>query len=376
VAIVFVGSTAAVVAAREGKTTKSPAELTAHSVKTSHYEYVVVDGEIDVYDIDRQNAFVHRISVPPITHPHGVVANPRTDRLYVTYGAQGGSAGNGSMVALDLRTEQVLWVDHYDHGIDSVAVTPNGRTLYLPVGELSPDDVWKVIDAPTHKATGEIVAGAGPHNTVVSLDGRFVYLAGTMYPFLAVASTATNKVVRWIGPLKSGGRPFTINHAQTLAFTTAENWLGFQVSSIKTGKVLYTVSPPGFPYDPRTYTDSPSHGISLLPNERRIFVIDTVNGYVHVFDVSRLPKSPPRRIADIKLAHPPPSDGWLQASRDGRYVYVGRAGDVIDTRTLKIVQYLEPIQRSADFLEIDWRRGRPVFTTSRYGLGYAPLRKR
>jgi hypothetical protein len=74
-----------------------------------------------------------------------------------------------------------------------------------------------------------------------------------------------------------------------------------------------------------------------------------------VFDVSRLPRSRPRDVANIKLAHPPPFDGWLQHSRDGRYVYVGRAGDVIDTKTRGIVAYLPPLQRTADFLEIDWR---------------------
>jgi hypothetical protein len=55
----------------------------------------------------------------------------------------------------------------------------------------------------------------------------------------------------------------------------------------------------------------------------------------------------PRDIADIKLAHPPSVDGWLQHSRDGRYVYVGLAGDVIDTRTRKIVAFLPPLQQTA-----------------------------
>jgi hypothetical protein len=86
--------------------------------------------------------------------------------------------------------------------------------------------------------------------------------------------------------------------------------------------------------------------------------------------VSGLPKSAPRDVADVKMAHRPPNDGWLQHSRDGRYVYVGRAGDVIDTRTRKVVAFLPPMQETADFLEIDWRKGRPVSTTNRYGIGY------
>jgi hypothetical protein len=86
--------------------------------------------------------------------------------------------------------------------------------------------------------------------------------------------------------------------------------------------------------------------------------------------VSGLPGAAPRDVADIKLPHAPPNDGWLQHSRSGRYVYVGRAGDVIDTRTRKVVAYLPPLRQTATFLEIDWRGSRAVATTSRYGIGY------
>jgi hypothetical protein len=63
-------------------------------------------------------------------------------------------------------------------------------------------------------------------------------------------------------------------------------------------------------------------------------------------------------------------DGWIQHSRDGRYVYVGDAGDVIDTRTRAVVARLPPLRNSRKHLEIDWRGGVPVATTSRTGLGY------
>ena len=92
------------------------------------------------------------------------------------------------------------------------------------------------------------------------------------------------------------------------------------------------------------------------------------------FDVSGLPARAPRDVADIKLVHAPPNDGWLQHSRDGRYVYVGRSGDVIDTKSRKVVAYLPPLENTADFLEIDWSNGRPVATTNRYGVGYVRLR--
>jgi DNA-binding beta-propeller fold protein YncE len=143
-------------------------------------------------------------------------------------------------------------------------------------------------------------------------------------------------------------------------------WISFR--STRTAN-LYVAGATGV-----TFGYVPDRGISLSPNERELYLIDTPNGYVHVFDVSRLPRSRPRDVANIKLAHPPPNDGWLQHRRDGRYVYVGRAGDVIDTKTRRIVAFLPPLQRTADFLEIGWRAGRPVSTTQRYGVGYVVAR--
>jgi DNA-binding beta-propeller fold protein YncE len=361
---------------RGGGAGTSPAILTAHSRTTGHFEYVVDAGKISVYSIDRRNRLVQTISVPQLGTPRGVVASPRTGTLYVSYGGQGGSFGTGSLLALDLRSGNVLWNRDYRSGVDSLAITPDGRTIYLPAGEASNVGTWSIVDASDGSVVGTLDGPVGAHNTIMGPDGRFVYLAGVDTPYLEVASTATNAVVRRAGPLNGPGvRPFTIDASQTLAFTTARSFLGFQVSDLRTGKVLYTVPVPGFGWNPQTFQRTPDHGISLSPNGRELYLIDTPNGYVHVFDASGLPAKAPRLVASVKLAHAPPNDGWLQHSRNGRYVYVGRSGDVIDTRTRRVVDYLPPLQATADFLEIDWRRGRPVATTNRYGVGY-PTRSR
>jgi DNA-binding beta-propeller fold protein YncE len=178
--------------------------------------------------------------------------------------------------------------------------------------------------------------------------------------------------VKRIGPLKAGVRPLTINGRETLAYTTATGLLGFQVSSITTGRVLFTIGfGPRFPADPTTLSFSaPSHGISLSPNERQLWVIDSPNDYVHVFDVRRVPRRRPTRIADIRLAHTLTGDGWIQVSRSGCFVYVGDSGDVLSSRTFRPVAYLRALRRTKESLEIDWRHGRPVATSTRTGLGY------
>ena len=178
----------------------------------------------------------------------------------------------------------MLWERSFPTGTDSLAITPDGRTVYLPIGERTNDDVWYVVDARTGLVRSEIHAGPGPHNTIVSPDGRRVYLGPRNSRYLDVVSTRTNRLIRRIGPLLPGVRPFTINGRQTLAYTTATGFLGFQVSSIRTGRVLYTVPIRGFRQGRSLGT--PSHGISLSPDSRKLYVIDVPNSYVHVFDIS------------------------------------------------------------------------------------------
>jgi DNA-binding beta-propeller fold protein YncE len=376
VVVIAAAALALVVAISRSETTvsnsgRSPAQLSEHSATTMHFEYVISAGAIYVYRIDRSNRLVQTIGLPQIgSSIHGVVASPRTGELYIAYGRQ--APPDGSLLAYSLRHGRMLWQRSYPFGIDSMAISRNGRWIYMPAGEGTSDGRWRIIAASNGQPTGRSIDGpAGAHNTILGSNGQHIYLGGVDYPYLEVASTTTNRVVRKLGPLNGPGvRPFTINGSETLAFTTARSFLGFQVSSIKTGNVLYTVPVPGFSFDPTTFHRTPDHGISLSPNERQLYLIDTPNGYVHVFDVHNLPGSAPQLVASIKLAHAPPNDGWLQTSRSGRYLYVGRSGDVIDTQTRQIVNYLKPLQATADFLEIDWRRGRPVHTTNRYGVGY------
>ena len=63
---------------------RSPAILTAHSAATKQFEYVVSRAGLYVYSIDHGNRLVQTISLPQIgTSTHGVVASPRTVKLYI-----------------------------------------------------------------------------------------------------------------------------------------------------------------------------------------------------------------------------------------------------------------------------------------------------
>jgi DNA-binding beta-propeller fold protein YncE len=361
----------------------------AAAAHTRHYEYVFLDGLMDVYDIDRGERLIAQRSLSGITRIRGVDTDIRNHMLYISHGGDGDGNGTGALAAYDLVADRIAWDRAYDRGVDSFAISRDGRRIYLPDGELSGDGIWTVLDARTGAPRGRIAGGAGAHNTIVGLSGRHVYLGGRDYRYLDVANVSSDRVVKRVGPLRSGVRPFTINGRETLAYTTATGFLGFQVSSITTGRVLYTRGfGRRFTWSPATFPQSaPSHGISLSPDERQLWVIDTPNAYVHVFDVTGVPRRAPRRIADIRLSDTfgrAQADcsqdcaraGWLQHSRSGCLVFVGDSGDVLSTKTFRRVGYIPALRDSREALEIDWRGGRPVATTTRSGLGYVTAPRR
>jgi hypothetical protein len=369
----------------------NPATVRAATIH--HYEYVFTAGFIYVYDMDNGHGLLKTVAVPTTAGVRGAVASVATGMLYISYGSDANSGG--FQLAYNLSTDRVVWTMCYPHGIDSQSVSPDGKTIYMPAGEASSSGTWYVEQSSNGIDLAKISSGgSGAHNTIVSPGGNRVYLgnrdlnlskgAPGVHDF-DIGDTATNLIVGSVSPLQSGARPFTINSAETLSFITLTGFLGFQVGDLAAGKVIYTVAVdgshiPGF----TTFTTAttPSHGISLSPDDKELYLIDEANSYVHVFDVSGLPASAPAQVADIKLvnsmagseagcAYDCGKNGWLLHSRDGRFVYVGDSGDVIDTLTRKTIATLPQLANSRQHIEIDFQDSTPIWAaTSRSGIGY------
>jgi len=153
-------------------------------------------------------------------------------------------------------------------------------------------------------------------------------------------------------------------------YVTRRGELGFRVLSLTTHRLLHAVSFEGFTWNPRFGPDPPDHGLSLAPDRPELWVIDAPNSVVHVFDVSG---TTPKPVKDIRLTKPLSGDenpcatkrcgrlGWLQHSADGRFVYVGDAGDVIDTTKREEIANLEALHQSRLLVEVDWADGKPHF---------------
>src|ERR1700676_79572 len=251
----------------------APGAAGAPRVRVQHLEYVLNDGLISVYEMDRGQKLVKTISLPQTTAGiRGATVAPVTHMLFISYGGDGGRNGNGSVLAYDLVAERVVWMVHLHTDIDSGAVSPDGKRLYMPTGENTSSGIWNILDTTSGAVvgtargwspslTGALLigvaviaavtaiwmslrrrqfpvftyvaialigcavlylagsrtlslirafrAGVGAHNTVASKDGRYVYLGGRNYNHLQVYDTTTRHV-RGVGPLRGGVRPFSV----------------------------------------------------------------------------------------------------------------------------------------------------------------------
>jgi DNA-binding beta-propeller fold protein YncE len=329
-------------------------------------------GGLSVYDIDHGHKLLRRIEVPDSGSYKGIAASVPLGRLYIT------SNLRDELISIDLETEKVVWRKSHGDYPDSLAITPDGRTLYVPFRR---EDNWKVIDAADGRELARIPVGRGknyevepigsigPHNTWINPSGTRVYMEVLTLPWVFIASTETNQIVGKVGPFSKGVRPFTVTNDERYVFANVDGLLGFEVGAVRGekgwgGPMLHRVEAKTPPERMAQVTvgpgkkphSTPSHGIGLRPDQKEVWVVDGVYGYVYAYDVTALP---PRLVASVPIFDDPqerPNPGWISFGIDGRYAYPD-GGVVIDTETKKVVAR---IPTSEKLLQIDFRGGRAV----------------
>ena len=314
-----------------------------------------------VFNIDDGHKFVRRIPSAGLNdngkpmNVKGVCASQSLGRLYVST--------IKTLMCFDLLTDKLVWEKAYEGGCDRMAISPDGKVIYVPSLEKAH---WHVVDATSGEVISKIVPDSGAHNTIYGPDGKEVYLAGLKSPLLTIADGRTHKSSRTVGPFGNSIRPFTVNGSQTLVFVNVNELLGFEVGDLKSGKMLHRVEVQGFRKGTVKRHGCPSHGIGLTPDESQIWLSDAANNSVHVFDATVMP---PKQVASITVREQP---GWVTFSIDGRYAYPS-TGEVIEVKTRKILTALTdetggPVH-SEKMLEIDVNGKTPVRIGNQFGIG-------
>jgi len=314
-----------------------------------------------VFDMNNGHTFVRRIASSgfdaqgkPI-NVKGICVSVSLQRLYVSTPE--------SLISFDLTNDEIVWEKNYQGGCDRMAISPDGKTIYLPSFE---KDHWHVLDAVTGDVLARVEPQPGAHNTNYGANGKEAYLAGLRSTTLAIADTQTHKIIRHIGPFGGSIRPFTINGSQTLAYVCVNDLLGFEIGDLTKGTFVSRVEVPGFHKGKVARHGCPSHGIGLTPDEKEIWLCDASNRCMHVFDATT---NPPSHIAPIPVRQEP---GWITFSIDGRYAYPS-TGEVIHVGTRTTVAVLADEHgaevHSEKLLEIDFVGRVAVRAGCQFGLG-------
>jgi DNA-binding beta-propeller fold protein YncE len=267
-----------------------------------------------------------------------------------------------SLQRIDLATDKLIWEKKFDGGCDRMAISPDGKTMYLPSLENS---FWNVVDCATGDIIKKIEVNKRAHNTIYGPSGQSVYLDDIASPWLYVADAKKNELVKKIGPFENFVRPFTINGKETLTYVTVDSLLGFEVGDLATGKKLAHVAVQGWDTGPVRRHGNPSHGIALTPDEKEIWLADGYNMRLHVFSAV----APYQQLTTITLRDMP---GWITFSIDGKYVYPS-SGEVIETKTRKIIATLQDEFHnnvaSEKMVEIDFENSKAVKSGNQFGIG-------
>jgi DNA-binding beta-propeller fold protein YncE len=333
--------------------------------------YVTNASGISVFDIDHGHAFLRKIEIPNSGDYKGIAASRRLGRLYVT------SHRGDELICLDLSNDAVLWRKNVGPYADSHWVTPDGTRIYMPLrGEIA----WAVLDARDGSRLARLdtergkpyevdpIQDIGPHNTWINKAGTRVYLEVLTVPYIYVADTATNTVLGKIGPFTKGIRPFAVTDDERYLYANVDGLLGFEIAEISRtpwgGRMIHRVEAhtpasrlADIPSPPKAKPHStPSHGLNLTPDQKEVWIVDGVYGYVYAFDVTSLPPKQVAAIPIFEASSARPHPGWLTFGIDGRYAYPD-GGVVIDTATKTVAAR---IPTSEKLIEIDFQGGRAV----------------
>src|SRR5271169_6985896 len=114
-----------------------------------------------VFDIDNGYKFVRRIptwDVPEGKEPEnvkGIAASAKTGKVYVT--------SLNRMIAVDAVSGKRQWDKTYEGGCDRLAISPDGKILYVPQLE---GPKWHVVNSANGEVIATIETNSGSHNTI------------------------------------------------------------------------------------------------------------------------------------------------------------------------------------------------------------------
>ena len=294
----------------------------------------------------------------------GVAASPVTNLIYV--------AARGRLGAIDMGTDKMVWSVTLDGKCcERPQVTPDGKIVVVG-GDLQ--DYWYEVDARTGKLIGKLEAPESPnsHNLNLSADGKTAFMSPNN-KVMTISDVKSRKVIKTIR-FPDNVRVFVLNKDSTRIYANNNNFLGFLIADVATGKVIKTVEVTSVDWrskwnaNPRPHIPHgcPSHGIALTPDEKEIWLADGIFKKIHIFSNTDDPK-------EIDTIDTPAGTYWMTFGLDGKYAYAS-SGDIIEVKTHKIVGQMQDeyghTMYSEKLLDITFDNGHAQRVSNQFANGF------
>jgi DNA-binding beta-propeller fold protein YncE len=272
-----------------------------------------------------------------VDYVQGLALSPNGRTLYVSRGYL------GDVAAFDIASRRMLWrLEVSGVRADHLALSPDGSRLF--VSALTANEV-QVISTRTHRFIGSFPSGDWAHVLEFTPSRRFIVngsIGNQLLPagapnrfWLTFADPRTLRVKRVL-EFDAGVRPFTFSPDGRLAYVQFSYFNGFKVVGTANGAIRRTVRlpvrGPAVGESPSQYpNEAAHHGITLSGNGASICDAATVSNYVALIARRTL-----RTVAIIPVGDQPAE---AEASIDGRLCFVTNRGPGTGGDTVSVISF-------------------------------------
>src|SRR5271163_3970473 len=284
---------------------------------------------------------------------HAIDFSPDGTRVYVT------NEETSTLDVLDRKTGKLIKKVELSGHPNLVAVTKKGDRAVVAIarGKGGLD----IIDIATLTLKKTIpTEGVRLHDVYITPDQKYV-VGGSIPSKMFFAFDLDKEELAWSMKMDLGVRCMAIetnpDGSTKRVFTQLSALNGFSVVDFAERKEVTKVPLPEPPqqYDHGGYrTNEPSHGISMSPDNKTLWVTSIPNNAVYVYDVATLKNIgkvdlPSQKVTrrDEPISSVPE---WVTFTPDGKYLYVSNSSmksvSVVDTAAMKVIPVGEVPKRS------------------------------